>query len=238
MVGHSQRGLRYCLFLGLLFFSIGGYCSDALKSLTTLETHRAFQLFFPESSWLLNDLDGDNTPDFATGQRLGRTTDGYLYRVQLQLSSDATSSSFTVFHNNALGLRITSVDIDGDDDIDLIISDRFFRQHIAIWLNDGKGHFVKSLPGRFSPNSGSDLAFVAVDLKCAAQATVDKQHRRFPDYLGAVGYILPLLLKRPALKQHPFEWLFHFAADSLRPRGPPTVYVLWSPNPFSSNTSS
>src|SRR5262249_12832248 len=130
MVGHSQCGVRYFLFLGFLFFSISGYCSDALKSLPTSETHRAFRLSFPESSWLLTDLDGDHTPDVATGQRLGHTRDGYFYLVQLQLSSDASSSSFTVFHNNALGLRITGVDIDGDNDTDLIISDRLFRRYI------------------------------------------------------------------------------------------------------------
>ena len=222
MVRHSRRGVHHCLFLGLLFFSISGYCSDALKSTPTSETQSAFRFDFPESSWVLTDLDGDNTPDFAAAQRPGRTKDGYFYRVQLQLSSAASSSSFTVFHNNALGLRIAGVDIDGDNDIDLIISDRFFHQHIGIWLNDGKGGFVNSLPGRFSPNSGSDLAFVAVDLKCATQATVDKQQRRFPDYLAAVGYILPLLLKGPTLNQLPFEWLFHVAVDPLRQRGPPT----------------
>src|SRR5262245_61429683 len=113
MVGHSQRRVRYCLFLGLLFFSICAYCSDALKNPPISETDRAFRLPFSESSWLLSDLDGDHAPDFATGQRLGRTADGYFYRVQLQLSSDLSFSSFTVFHNNALGVKITSVDIDG-----------------------------------------------------------------------------------------------------------------------------
>ena len=224
-VGRSQRGVRYCLFFGLLFFSITGYCSGALKSLPTSET-QGFRFSFPESGWLLTDLNGDHTPDFATGQRLGRTTDGYLYRVQLQLSSDASSSSFTVFHNNALGLRIIAVDIDGDNDTDLIISDRFFRNHIGIWLNEGKGHFVKSLPGRFLPNSGSDLVFTAVALTNAGQLTIDKQHRRLPDCLPASGYILPLLLKGPALNQHPFEWRFHFAAVSLRQRGPPPASAL------------
>src|SRR5262249_2896966 len=144
MVGHYQRGVRHCLFLGLLFFSISGYCSGALNSLPSSETQSPFRLCFPESSCVLTDLDGDHRADFATGQRLDRTTDGYFYRVQLQLSSDASSNSFTVFHNNALGLRISGVDIDGDNDTDLIISDRFFSQHIGIWLNDGKGHFVKS----------------------------------------------------------------------------------------------
>src|SRR5262249_8949563 len=149
-----------------------------------------------------------------------------FYRVQLQLSSDASSSSFTVLHNNALGLRITGVDVDGDNDTDLIISDRFFRKHIGIWLNDGKGHFVKSLAGLFFPTAGSDRVFTAVDLTSAGQPTIDKQQRRFPGYLAAVGYILPLLLKGPASKQHPFEWRFHFAADSLRQRGPPTASAL------------
>src|SRR5215510_5470930 len=122
MVRHSRRGVHHCLFLGLLFFSISGYCSDALKSTTTSEIQSAFRFDFPESSWVLTDLDGDHAPDFATGQRLGRSTDGYSYRIQLQLSSESSSSSFTVFHNNVLGLRITGVDIDGDDDIDLVIS--------------------------------------------------------------------------------------------------------------------
>jgi len=79
--------------------------------------------------WVLADLDGDHEPDVAGGVRLGRTKDGYVYNVQIRLSRDASSNSFPVFHNNALGLRITGLDIDGDNDIDLIISDRFFGQH-------------------------------------------------------------------------------------------------------------
>src|SRR5215831_5032147 len=192
MVGHSRRGVRYCLFLGLLFFSITGYCSDALKSPLTSETQSAFRLYFPESSWVLRDLDGNHTPDFAGGQLLDRTTDGYLYRVQLQLSGDASSSSFTLFHNNVLGLRITGVDIDGDNDTDLIISDRFFSQHIGIWLNDGKGHFVKSLPGRFSPISSVDLAFVRADRSFVRQPTGERESRRLPENPTATGYIQPL----------------------------------------------
>jgi hypothetical protein len=102
-------------------FSINGYCRDAPKGLQTSETQTAFRPRFPESSQVLTDLNGDHKPDFAAAQRLGRTEDGYFYSVQLQLSRDASSSSFTVFHNNALGLKITGVDIDGDNDIDLVL---------------------------------------------------------------------------------------------------------------------
>ena len=221
MVGHSLRRVRHCLFLGLLFFSIRGYSSDVLKSLPTSETHRAFRLSFSESSWLLTDLDGDHAPDFATGQRLGRTMDGYFYRVRLQLSKDLSLSSFTVFHNNALGLKITGVDIDGDNDIDLIISDRFLHQHIGVWLNDGKGHFVKSLPGRFSPSSGPDLAFVAVDLTSAGQPAVDKQHWRLPECLPASGYIRSLPRKSSSSDENAVEGIFGYAVASLHQRPPP-----------------
>src|SRR5262245_57593114 len=130
IVRHSRAVVRYYLFLGVLFFSISGYYSDALKGLPTSETQSAFRFYSPESSWVLSDLDGDHRPDFVAGQRVDRTTEGYSYRVQLQFSSDVASSSFTVLHNNALGLKITGVDIDGDNDIDLIILDKFLHQHI------------------------------------------------------------------------------------------------------------
>ncbi len=220
MVCHSRRRRRHCLFLVILFVSMGAYCCAA-ESLPTSGTPDALRLSFPESGWVLSDLDGDRKLDFAGGQHLGPTKDGYFYRVQFQLSSDASSSSFTVVHNNALGLKIAAVDIDGDDDTDLIISDRFFGQHIGVWLNDGKGRFVKSLPGRFSPNSGLDLAFVAVELNWVRQPTVDKQQRRLQNYLPGDGYIQPLRLKGSALNQYLVEWLLNFAGDPLHQRAPP-----------------
>src|SRR5215468_10405172 len=157
MVHFSRHYRSDFVFLLLLSFSICAYGRNAAKTLSNSGAQDTLRFYSPEAPWALADLDGDHAPDFATGQRLGRTTDGYFYRVQLQLSSDVSSSSFTLLHNNALGLKITGVDIDGDDDIDLIISDGFSHQHIGIWFNDGKGHFAKSLPDRFSPNSGSDL---------------------------------------------------------------------------------
>jgi hypothetical protein len=221
MVRHSPFGLRPCLFFVLLFFSIGGYCRGASNSPSGNQSD--FRFYFPESVWVFADLDGDSTPDFAGGQCLGHTKDGYFYRVQLQLSKDAVSSSFTVFHNNGLGLKITDVDIDGDDDLDLVISDRFFGEYVGIWLNDGKGHFIKSPPGLFSSSSSLDLAFVAVDPNWPDQLTLDTQQRRLPDYLAASGYVQPSLTDRSALRQHTVEWLFHFAADPLHERAPPTV---------------
>ena len=224
MVSHSRFRLCHCLFLLVLFCAINEYYRDDAKSQPTSKRHNSFRFSLSDSGWVLTDLDGDHKPDFAGGRCVGRTDDGYSYEVRLQLSSGAPTSPFTVSHNDALGLNITGVDIDGDDDIDLIISDRFFGQHIGIWLNDGKGRFAKSLPGRFSASSVSDLALVAVDLNWAGQPTGDKQQRRLPDYLAA-GDIQPLRLKSSASNQHPVEWIFHFATDPLHQRAPP---IRWA----------
>src|SRR5262249_10257207 len=131
-----------------------------------------------------------------------------------------------VLHNNALGLKITGLDIDGDNDIDLSISDRFLGQHIGIWLNDGKGRFIKSLPGFFSPGTNAHLAFVAEDRNFAGQGTGVRERRRLPDYIAATRYIQPLPLNSSTLNRHPVEATVHFAVDPLEQRPPPTTLVV------------
>jgi hypothetical protein len=220
---HCRRDFSFLIFL---FFSISWNCKDPGKRLLSSGTHNAFRLYSPESVWVL-DLDGDNTPNFAGVQRLGPTKDGYFYRFQLRLSSATSPSSFIVFDNSALGLTIRCFDIDGDDDIDLSISDRFLSHHVGIWLNDGNGRFVKSPPGLFSPNSNADIAFAGVGRNFVEQPTGVRERRRLPDYLAATPYIPPLPLKTSALNRHPLERTVHFAADSLSaPRSPPTALAV------------
>src|SRR5262249_5407674 len=211
MVSRSRRGPPYFLLLVFLVLPISAYCKDGANNLPASATQNVFRFHFPEFGWLLGDLDGDHAPDFIGGQRLGRTKDGYFYRVQPQLSSGAPSNPFTVFHNNALGFKITGVDIDGDDDTDLIISDRFFGQHIGIWINDGKGRFVQSLPGLFSPISGEDVAFVAVDRNLPGQTTGDRQEQRRSDCPPIAAYTQQIPLRSSASNQHSGEWIFNFA---------------------------
>jgi hypothetical protein len=224
MVSHSPFGLRHCLLLSTLIFVLSG-CRDAAQGQPTSEPQSSIRFYAFESGGLLADLDGDHEPDLADSQRLARTKDGYFYQVRLLLSSDAPSS-FTVFTDNALGLKITALDIDGDDDVDLIIFDRFFSQQIGIWLNDGKGRFVKSLPGRFSSISSADLAFETADLSLVGQPTGESARRRLPESLTTAGYIQPLPVRSTALSRHPVERAVHFLVDPLRERAPPTRLTI------------
>jgi hypothetical protein len=197
----------------LLFFAITGCVGTSAR------------LHASEPGWMLADLDGDHQPDVAQGRALGRTTDGYFYEVQLQLSSDASARSFFFFHNNALGLRITAHDIDGDDDVDLIISDRFFDQDIGVWLNDGRGRFSRSLPGLFASSLPADLAFLPAHPGFRTQRTGVRERRR-PGGLAAARYVLPLPLRRSTRQQYPVEWDLRFAVDPLHQRPPPLSFLL------------
>jgi hypothetical protein len=215
MIDLLRFRLRRHLCLLPLFFAIAA-CN----------ARKPARLHLPESGWMLADLDGDHEPDIAQGLALGRAKDGYFYEVQLQLSSDASSRSFFLFHNNALGLRIIAQDIDGDNDIDLIISDRFFGEHIGIWLNDGRGRFSKSRPGLFASSLPADFAFLPADAGLGTQQTGIRERRRPAHSLAASRYVERLPLRHSTPGRYPVEWTLCFAADPLHQRPPPTGFPL------------
>jgi hypothetical protein len=94
--------------------------------------------------WMIADLDGDHRPDLANSIPAGVNVQGFQYRVEFQLSSGWASEAFTVSTSNHLGLNIIPRDVDGDHDLDLVITSGALRQPVGIWLNDGKGGFSQT----------------------------------------------------------------------------------------------
>jgi len=88
------------------------------------------------------DLDGDHVPDLASGTNTGHTSAGYSYRVDLDLSGNTGSKSFSVLSQEPNGLNIQAIDVDGDHDLDLVITSRWSMQPIGVWINDGSGSFT------------------------------------------------------------------------------------------------
>lgn len=91
-------------------------------------------------SWTLADFDGDLRSDIAVSQAgIGNLihTD---YTVDVQLSGNLEKTSFTLT-SDAQGLDITPRDVDGDHDLDLVITARFSGKRIGVWVNDGHGKF-------------------------------------------------------------------------------------------------
>jgi hypothetical protein len=85
------------------------------------------------ATWTIADFDGDGQPDLLTTH-----PEGY---AELQLSS-RTGASFSFLANGGdLGISIAARDVDGDHDLDLVITARGSHRPIGVWINDGRGVF-------------------------------------------------------------------------------------------------
>jgi hypothetical protein len=145
------------------------------------------------------DFDGDHRLDLASIQTGRDGCGGCAYWIQFQLSSAGRQSVQLVAPPG--GLRIEARDVNGDHAVDLVFTTAWFRQPVAILLNDGHGSFSRAeptaFPGAFSEPktnwvAGTHLAATAVGLPPQSRARVDEAekaplHQRFPTRL-----ILPL----------------------------------------------
>jgi len=99
---------------------------------------------------IIADLDGDHKLDVAVGSRSGDSVAGFFYRIDVGLSGSAQSSSFTIFDRLATGLNVTTIDLDGDHDLDFVITSLPLRNPIGVWINDGTGRFERGEASRYS----------------------------------------------------------------------------------------
>jgi len=101
----------------------------------------------PGLPFAIADFDGDRRPDLASVQ--GGRSDSFStdYWIQLQLSALGRQSIRLVAP--AGGLLIEARDVNGDHAVDLVLATAWFRQPVAIFLNDGHGNFSRAEPTAF-----------------------------------------------------------------------------------------
>jgi hypothetical protein len=99
------------------------------------------------SSWVLGDFDGDSQMDVVTSRAERLPGHEYSHEVSLKLSG-SPSTSFT-FRDHYPSVELNSLDIDGDHDRDIIIRETATSEPLAVWLNDGSGHFMQGDLERF-----------------------------------------------------------------------------------------
>ncbi len=126
------------LWAALLLISVASASGPGVSALPNTESSRGLLT----SPWTIADLDGDHHPDSAQSSEVGTGVQGYHYRVDFQLSGGAPNKPFTVSTRSRLGLNIVPRDIDGDNDLDLVITTGALHQLVGIWLNDGNGEFT------------------------------------------------------------------------------------------------
>ena len=88
------------------------------------------------------DFDGDNQPDLAISLAEGH----FGYTLQLQLSTThqcryLRSRTVPPVAPSAFSFRLTARDVDGDHDLDIVLTAVLSDQQLAVWINDGRGGF-------------------------------------------------------------------------------------------------
>jgi hypothetical protein len=132
----------------LLLCSLAGNCTASAGEIQSGAGASAG----PGLPFAVADFDGDLHPDVANVQ-VGESTSGTSsYGIQLQLSG--AGRQFIQLVAPRGGLLIEARDVNGDRAIDLVLTTAWFRQPVAVLLNDGHGKFSRaeptSFPGVFS----------------------------------------------------------------------------------------
>ena len=96
------------------------------------------------ATWSFTDLDGDFNPDLVRSTILGSEGRGYTYSVEFKMSTGRVSTPIRVQARDSWGLQIVPRDVDGDHDLDLVVTNGAFGHAVAVWLNDGAGGFTSA----------------------------------------------------------------------------------------------
>jgi hypothetical protein len=88
------------------------------------------------------DFDGDSRTDIAFARPRGLVNGVYHYQIEVLLSAQQRTTFEVESGPAGGGLQITARDIDGDRDLDLVITMEFSGKRVGVWINDGHGGFT------------------------------------------------------------------------------------------------
>jgi hypothetical protein len=92
-----------------------------------------------QSQFVFADLDGDQKPDLALVEMQGQSSQSTNYSIRLQFSR---GMEFAIGVRAPFGgLRVAARDVNGDDNLDLILTSNLDSSFIEVLLNDGHGNF-------------------------------------------------------------------------------------------------
>jgi FG-GAP-like repeat len=175
-------------------------------------------------STAIGDFDTDGKPDVAVADHIGRRAGIYAYRIELAMSGQAADGvTFETAHD---AITISVSDVDRDRDLDIVVRHPFSGETIAIWLNDGHGHFtsadVLKFPAALQAQQTVDTADGIIDL-----TPFESSRRRTDDGLPAAFGVTPSLSRLGSFFSRTHS--VHSSLASLRttPRAPPNRSHDW-----------
>ena len=134
----------FFLFLNLFFLAV---VAGSITAKAGGIQNQAATAAGPGLTFAIADFDGDHHLDQASIQT-GRGAEGdSTYWIQFQCST--AGRQFIRLVAPAGGLLMEARDVNGDHTVDLVFSTAWFRQPVAVLLNDGHGKFLRADPGAF-----------------------------------------------------------------------------------------
>ncbi len=137
----------------------------------------------PNASTVSADLDGDNRPDIAIGQRSGLLE----YTVEVRFSSQIPSAILRVASASA-GISLSICDVNRDSYPDVVIRAATSVIPVAIWLGDGKGHFREGDPWQYIPLRMDPPPRIGTDADSRGHASILTETRSDPAAKPAEGF--------------------------------------------------
>jgi len=148
---------------------------------------------------VIADLDGDGRPDFAIVRAEGWDSKGLRYRIELQLTTRVSPSSFSVSAEKG-GLRIFPRDVDGDGDLDLVVMSAWTLAPVGVWINNGHGEFTQGDLTAYPRSIWTEGPCILSDIPHErVQATVPESYRSCIDFSIGSYFCNNLLFERLAL---------------------------------------
>ncbi len=164
------------------------------------------------------DFNTDGTPDVAVADRVVGRGGAYGYRIEFSISGEPQRQ--LTFESSEQAVTITVSDVDRDQDLDLVVGAPLSGRTLAVWLNDGQGHFTPADLRRLPSKLTDQKTFDAPDSP-AHRGAVNVATRRTDDGVGTKGAGLPTASVARLMRADRTRHLSILSTPLLRPRAPP-----------------
>jgi hypothetical protein len=138
-----QAVLACLIWLGVAAAVCLGNSASEFAASRVVPTYRG------DARFVFADLDGDRKPDLARVELESQRSAKTNYFIYVKLSA-GTESAIGV-DGPIGGLRVAARDVNGDDNLDLIVTSNLDADFITVLLNDGHGNFTAAQPGDYIP---------------------------------------------------------------------------------------